>query len=178
MTFKALGQTAEGKERAPVRFSWKFDDHEQPRYWMIFTGQPDFIPKYQYQVRVIVKGSIFTSGMEWVGPWVDAQRERPADGVGPDTGRRRRDALAVAARNLDRAPRRPDGAPPVNIPAYPPAPPRPRPRTAPPHVISRELVAGQRCGHPRVDQYVGFGHGYRLRSQRPTEGTTGGNRRV
>ena len=55
-------------DRAPVKFSWKFDDQTEPRYWMVFTGQPDFVPRFTYQVRVIVKGSIFTKGMEWLGP--------------------------------------------------------------------------------------------------------------
>jgi hypothetical protein len=74
---KALGQTWDGKERAPVRFTWRFEDQAEPRYWMIFTGQPDFVPKYQYRVRVIVKGSIFTEGMEWMGEWVDAGANGP-----------------------------------------------------------------------------------------------------
>lgn len=47
------------------------------RYWEIFTGQPDFQTQYQYQVRVVVKGSIFTKGMEWTGPWVDVNGNGP-----------------------------------------------------------------------------------------------------
>ena len=72
VTFRCPGQTWDGHDRAPVKFQWNHDDQDQPRYWFIFTGQPDFVPKYEYQVRVIVKGSIFSKGMEWVGPWEQA----------------------------------------------------------------------------------------------------------
>jgi hypothetical protein len=72
VTFKADGKTLDNHERVPVKLSWSFADQVEPRYWMIFTGQPDFLPKYSYQVRVIVKGSIMTHGMEWIGPWVEA----------------------------------------------------------------------------------------------------------
>jgi len=77
VSFKALGKTADGQERSITRFSINYDDQNTPRYWEIFTGQPDFIPQYQYQVRVVVKGSIFTKGMEWTGPWVDVQGNGP-----------------------------------------------------------------------------------------------------
>jgi hypothetical protein len=77
VTFQAQGQTAAGSARAPVKFQWTSADQQEPRYWMMFTGQPDYVPKYKYQVRVIVKGSIFTKGMEWTGPWVDAAANGP-----------------------------------------------------------------------------------------------------
>jgi hypothetical protein len=77
VTFQAQGNRDDGQPRPPVRFSWQFSDQTTPRYWMIFTGQPAFIPKFQYQVHVIVKGSIFTKGMEWTGPWVDASANGP-----------------------------------------------------------------------------------------------------
>jgi hypothetical protein len=148
VTFKALGQTAEGQERAPVRFSWKFDDYEQPRYWMIFTGQPDFIPKFQYQVRVIVKGSIFTKGMEWVGPWEDGSGNGPLMVSVPTP-----EDEGVVMRSLwlpgtvTARPGTIDGAPPAGIPARPQEPPRPqvppsrpRPRrAAPPRVTSGDI---------------------------------------
>jgi len=44
---------------------------------MIFTGQPGFVPSFKYQVRVIVKGSIFTKGMEWTGPWQTGSANGP-----------------------------------------------------------------------------------------------------
>uniref|UniRef100_Q01P87 Uncharacterized protein n=1 Tax=Solibacter usitatus (strain Ellin6076) TaxID=234267 RepID=Q01P87_SOLUE len=77
VTFQAQGQKADGTDRAPVKFSWNYTDQAEPRYWMIFTGQVDYIPKYKYQVRVIVKGGIFTKGMSWTGPWVDASANGP-----------------------------------------------------------------------------------------------------
>jgi hypothetical protein len=72
VTFKAEGKTLDGHDRPPVKFTWDGINQAEPRYWMIFTGQPDFVPKYSYQVRVVVKGSLMTHGMEWIGPWVDA----------------------------------------------------------------------------------------------------------
>lgn len=77
VTFRATEKRADGTDRPPVKFGWKYDDQTEPRYWMIFTGEPGFIPKYQYQVRVIVKGSIFTKGMDWTGPWIDAAASGP-----------------------------------------------------------------------------------------------------
>jgi hypothetical protein len=77
VTFKAEGKTLDGHERVPVKLTWSSTDQVEPRYWMIFTGQPDFQPKYSYQVRVMVKGSIMTHGMEWIGPWVDAGGNGP-----------------------------------------------------------------------------------------------------
>ncbi|MGZ4785829.1 MAG: hypothetical protein ACXV5S_09160, partial [Acidimicrobiales bacterium] len=75
--FKALGQDLDGNERAPIRFEWSFTDQTEPRFWMLFTGNPAFVPKFQYQVHVLVKGSIFTKGQEWLGPWVDASGSGP-----------------------------------------------------------------------------------------------------
>jgi len=77
VTFQAAGRTTDGRDRPPVRFSYTFDNQAEPRYWTIFTGQPDYIPLFKYQVRVIVKGSIFTKGMEWLGPWVDGAANGP-----------------------------------------------------------------------------------------------------
>lgn len=67
--FKAEGKTIDNKERPVVRFSWNVTDQDQPRRWKIFTGDPEFMPAYKYRVRVIVRGSIFTAGMQWTGPW-------------------------------------------------------------------------------------------------------------
>jgi hypothetical protein len=68
VTFQAQGNQADGSARAPVKFEWNATNQTEPRYWMMFTGQKDYIPRYKYQVRVIVKGSIFTKGMQWTGP--------------------------------------------------------------------------------------------------------------
>lgn len=67
--FQAPGKTLDGAERPVVRFSYKADDQDLARRWKIFTGDPDFKVEYKYRVRVVVKGSIFAKGMEWVGPW-------------------------------------------------------------------------------------------------------------
>lgn len=40
VTFQADGQTEEGHDRVPVKFSWHFGDQAQPRYWMVYTGDP------------------------------------------------------------------------------------------------------------------------------------------
>jgi hypothetical protein len=77
VTFTAEGSREDGSARTPVKFSWQYDDQDKPRYWMLFTGQPDFVPRYTYQVRVIVKGSIFTKGQEWTGPVVQASASGP-----------------------------------------------------------------------------------------------------
>jgi hypothetical protein len=65
VTLQALGKDENGNDHAPVKLLWKFEDQEHERFWMIFTGQLNFVPRYQYKVRVIVKGSLFTDGMEW-----------------------------------------------------------------------------------------------------------------
>jgi hypothetical protein len=77
VTFQAEGKTLDGSDRPPVKFSWKLGDQAEPRYWMVFTGNPDYIPKFKYQVRVLVKGSIFTKGKEWIGPWQEASGNGP-----------------------------------------------------------------------------------------------------
>jgi len=75
--FKASGRKHNGAERSVVKFQWKFDDQDSPRYWEIFTGQPDYAPIYDYRVTVNVKGTLFSRGMTWTGPWV------PGLGNGP-----------------------------------------------------------------------------------------------
>jgi hypothetical protein len=75
--FKALGKRIDGTERGVTRFTWSSADQMEPRYWEIFTGQLDYQPIYQYRVHVVVKGNIFTKGMEWFGPWVDVQGNGP-----------------------------------------------------------------------------------------------------
>ena len=74
---KADGLTHDGNERPVVKFQWQFDNYDQPRYWEIFTGMLDYIPQYQYRVLVNVKGTLFSSGMAWAGPW------QPGQGNGP-----------------------------------------------------------------------------------------------
>jgi hypothetical protein len=75
--FKALGKREDGTERGITRFTWNNVDQAEPRYWEIFTGQLDYLPLYQYRVHVVVKGNIFTKGMEWFGPWLDVSGNGP-----------------------------------------------------------------------------------------------------
>jgi hypothetical protein len=65
VTLQALGQRDDGNNRDPVKFTFKFEDQNQPRFWMVYTGQKSFVPKFQYSVRVVVKGTLFTHGQEW-----------------------------------------------------------------------------------------------------------------
>lgn len=65
VTVQALGNRDDGQPRDPVKFSFKAGDQDQPRYYLLYTGQKDFVPKYQYSVRVVVKGTLFTHGQEW-----------------------------------------------------------------------------------------------------------------
>ncbi len=75
--FKADGQTHDGHERPVVKFQWKYDDYDHPRFWEIFTGQPDYVPNYHYRVLVNVKGTLFSSGMAWAGPWLEGRGNGP-----------------------------------------------------------------------------------------------------
>ena len=71
--FRILGRTHDGHERPIVRFSWHHHDQDQSRYLEVFTGQLDYVPRYEYRVTVTVKGTIFSRGMSWTGPWTEGQ---------------------------------------------------------------------------------------------------------
>jgi hypothetical protein len=75
--FRVPGRTLDGAERPIVKFGWQFNDQETPRRLKIFTGDPQFLPRYDYRVTVTVKGSIFTKGMAWTGPWVEGGGNGP-----------------------------------------------------------------------------------------------------
>lgn len=77
VTFQADGKMESGNERPKTRVLWTFADNGTPAYWQIFTGQLDYFPKFKYQVRVIVKGSIFEHGREWTGPWNEVSGNGP-----------------------------------------------------------------------------------------------------
>jgi hypothetical protein len=68
---QAHGKTHDGHDRAPVRFVWQHHDQEVPRFWEIFTGQLDYVPRYSYRTHVTVKGTLFSQGMSWTGPWLE-----------------------------------------------------------------------------------------------------------
>lgn len=52
-----------------VRFSYNNTDQATPRFWSVFSSDKTIEARFQYQVRVIVKGSLFTKGMEWFSKW-------------------------------------------------------------------------------------------------------------
>jgi hypothetical protein len=66
---KPEGRTDEGQERPAVSFLYKHDDQDRTRIFEVFTGQPHFRPEYKYRVHVRVKGTLFSRGMAWSGPW-------------------------------------------------------------------------------------------------------------
>lgn len=166
VTLQAAGTTHDGAARPPVKFSWNFTDQAEPRYWMLFTGQPDFVARYQYQVRVIVKGSIFTRGMEWVGPWVDASSSGPVMITVPtpeDPGVTTRSYSGAAAPAVGPAPvpAHPDtDRPPAVLSGHPAGSPPPRPGSA--TVPSRPLAV--RGTRPR--EYAGWSVTSPVRSSR------------
>lgn len=63
------GRTHDGNERQRVSFIYKHDDQDTPRILEIYTGQLDYVPEYRYRVHVTVKGTLFSRGMAWTGPW-------------------------------------------------------------------------------------------------------------
>jgi hypothetical protein len=75
--FQAHGKTDEGRDRPVTRFMFSAKDQDLERYWTIFTGQPAFVPSYQYRVHVVIKGSLFTHGLEWWGDWVQTSGNGP-----------------------------------------------------------------------------------------------------
>jgi hypothetical protein len=77
ISFQCLGNTLDGQPRNITKFQWTYSDQTEPRYWAIYTGQLDFVPRFRYQVHVIVKGSLFSKGMEWTGPWVETNGNGP-----------------------------------------------------------------------------------------------------
>jgi hypothetical protein len=77
ISFQCLGNTAAGQPRNITKFQWQFADQAEGRYWAIYTGQLDFVPRFRYQVHVLIKGSLFTKGMEWTGPWVETNGNGP-----------------------------------------------------------------------------------------------------
>lgn len=79
------------RPRDSVRFSFTGSDQAEPRRLKLFTGDPTYVPAFKYRVRVIVKGTLFTDGMEWSGGWVDGA------GTGPLTVEVPKPNEAVAA---------------------------------------------------------------------------------
>jgi len=77
ISFQCLGSTLDGLPRNITKFQWLYSDQTEPRYWAIYTGQLDFKSEFRYQVKVVIKGSLTTKGMEWTGPWVTTTGNGP-----------------------------------------------------------------------------------------------------
>jgi hypothetical protein len=78
VTFQAMGQDDNGNDRPPSTFLWTQADQTTDRWFMVYTGQPKFFPRYQYQVHAFVQGGLLTdSGLEWTGPWVQVVGNGP-----------------------------------------------------------------------------------------------------
>lgn len=77
LTVQPLGKTLKGRTRPAVRYLFTYKDQYDPRYLRLFTGDVNYIPTYQYQVRVVIKGSLSTKGKEWKGPWVPGNANGP-----------------------------------------------------------------------------------------------------
>jgi hypothetical protein len=71
------GKKIDGSDRSSVKFQWNGINKAEPRYWEIFTGKLDYVPRYSYQVSVTVKGTLFSAGMSWIGPKVEGQGNGP-----------------------------------------------------------------------------------------------------
>ncbi|HYG39769.1 MAG TPA: hypothetical protein VD908_14180 [Cytophagales bacterium] len=78
VTFQATEESGKALERfVPVKFSFNYEDQETPRFWSVFTSDDSVRSFYSYKVRVIVKGSLFTKGMEWESQWISSLGNGP-----------------------------------------------------------------------------------------------------
>jgi hypothetical protein len=116
--FQAEGNRADGSPRPVVKFQWKADDTDQPRHWEIFTGQLDYVPRYKYRVSVNVKGTLFSAGMAWTGPWMEGQGNGPLMVHVPRPGDEGVRSRSLSAREIR------DVAEPVVVEGQKPVPPR------------------------------------------------------
>lgn len=63
------------RENDVVNFSFTADDQHTPRYWTVYTGQPDYAPQFSYQVTVHRNADIGDPAPPddgWTGPWIQA----------------------------------------------------------------------------------------------------------
>ncbi len=130
VTFKAVDESGRDISRfPPVKLAWNYDDQEKPRFWSIFSGDDTLMPYFKYQVRCIVKGSFFSKGMEWTGPWVDGAGNGPIsiflpypDDEGVTVKRTYNPEITSPAQPAS-PPSGTNDAPPATEPATPAAPP-------------------------------------------------------
>ncbi len=118
VVMEATDDTYQPLGMAPVRFRWSFSDVDTDRSWTVFSGDPELLPFYRYQVTATVKGTLFTPGQSWTGPWVSANGNGPIiidvprptdDGVvsrslPDDRVRKLREIAAPVARDVAPAP--------------------------------------------------------------------------
>lgn len=100
LEIKPSGRTLEGKEREVVKFTFSGTDQDQPRRLKIYTGDPGYNPEYQYRVRVIVKATLFTDGMEWTGDWQPGQGNGPLTASIPRPGEEASEPRRLTKREL------------------------------------------------------------------------------
>ncbi|MEU6430600.1 hypothetical protein ABZ860_32295 [Microbispora sp. NPDC046973] len=70
------GEGPDGGERPIVTFTFTMADtgeNYKERRFALYTGQPGRPPAYRYRARVIIKGTLFEDGDEWIGPWTDGE---------------------------------------------------------------------------------------------------------
>jgi len=70
---QAKGNGPDGAERGVAKFAFTLDDQGKERRFALYTGQPGKPPAYRYRVHVIIKGTLFEHGQEWIGPWQDGE---------------------------------------------------------------------------------------------------------
>jgi len=115
VVMEAADENYEPLGMPPVRFRWGFDDLDLDRSWTVFSGDPEMLPFYRYQVTATVKGTLFRKGQSWTGPWTRANGNGPlivdvpppdAEGVvtrslSDERVRRLRELAAPPVRELD-----------------------------------------------------------------------------
>lgn len=77
VTFEATDRSGQPIGRDPIKFVWKMADIDDPRYWQVYTNDPNVGAFYRYQVKVTIKGSLTSKGQTWTGPWVNTSAKGP-----------------------------------------------------------------------------------------------------
>jgi hypothetical protein len=88
---KPTGTRLDGTSRDGdvVTFLYTATDQLTPRYWTIYTGQPDYTPDFSYQLTINRNADIGDAPPPndgWQGPWVDASGNGPLTLLVPRLG--------------------------------------------------------------------------------------------
>jgi hypothetical protein len=91
VALKPTGTRVDGTSREGdvVTFSYAAADQATPRYWTIYTGQPDYAPAFSYQVTVNRNADIGDAAPPndgWTGPWVKTAGNGPHTVLVPRVG--------------------------------------------------------------------------------------------